>query len=57
VAELRRDVGLLEPHLAELAVGVLAVETPAVFTIYLRQRGSPESKPVCSAHETTGASG
>jgi hypothetical protein len=35
----------------------LAVGTMAVFTIYLRQRGSPESKPVGSAHETTGASG
>jgi hypothetical protein len=35
----------------------LAVGTMAVFTIYLRQRGSPESKPVGSAHETTAASG
>ena len=35
----------------------LAVGTMAAFTIYLRQRGSPESKPVGSAHETTAASG
>jgi hypothetical protein len=35
----------------------LAVGTMAVFTIYLRQRGSPESKPVGAAHETTAASG
>jgi uncharacterized protein DUF6766 len=35
----------------------LAVGTMAVFTIYFRQRGSPESKPVGEAHETTAASG
>ncbi len=35
----------------------LAVGTMAVFTIYLRQRGSPESKPVGSPHDETGASG
>jgi hypothetical protein len=35
----------------------LAVGTMAVFTIYLRQRGSPESKPVGSAHDETGSSG
>jgi hypothetical protein len=29
----------------------------AVFTIYLRQRGSPESKPVGSPHDETAASG
>ena len=34
----------------------LAVGTMAVFTIYLRQRGSPESKPVGAPHEQTGAS-
>jgi uncharacterized protein DUF6766 len=32
-----------------LAIGVMAV-----FTIYLRQRGSPESKPVGAAHGETG---
>jgi hypothetical protein len=35
----------------------LAVGTMAVFTIYLRQRGSPESKPVGAAHDETGTSG
>ena len=32
----------------------LAVGTMAVFTIYLRQRGSAESKPVGAPHEATG---
>jgi uncharacterized protein DUF6766 len=35
----------------------LAVGTMAVFTIYLRQRGSPESKPVGASHEETASSG
>jgi hypothetical protein len=35
----------------------LAVGTMAVFTVYLRQRGSPESKPVGSAHGDTATSG
>ena len=35
----------------------LAVGTMAVFTIYLRQRGSPESKPVGAPHHETGSSG
>ncbi len=35
----------------------LAVGTMAVFTIYLRQRGSPESKPVGAPHGETGSSG
>ena len=35
----------------------LAVGTMAVFTIYLRQRGSPESKPVGAPHKETGSSG
>ena len=35
----------------------LAVGTMAVFTIYLRQRGSPESKPVGAPHDETGTSG
>ena len=35
----------------------LAVGTMAVFAIYLRQRGSPESKPVGEAHETTASTG
>jgi hypothetical protein len=35
----------------------LAVGTMAIFTVYLRQRGSPESKPVGSPHSETGTSG
>ena len=35
----------------------LAIGTMAVFTIYLRQRGSPESKPVGAPHQETGSSG
>ena len=35
----------------------LAVGTMVVFTIYLRQRGSPESKPVGAPHEETSTSG
>jgi uncharacterized protein DUF6766 len=35
----------------------LAVGTMAVFAIYLRQRGSPESKPVGEAHDATGVTG
>jgi hypothetical protein len=33
---------------------MLAVGSMAVFSVYLRQRGSPESKPVGVAHEETG---
>ena len=33
---------------------LLAVGSMAVFSIYLRQRGSPESKPVGSSHDATG---
>jgi hypothetical protein len=33
----------------------LAVASMAVFAIYLRERGSPESKPVGAAHAATGA--
>jgi Domain of unknown function (DUF6766) len=35
----------------------LAVATLAAFSIYLRQRGSPESKPVGAPHAETGSSG
>ena len=35
----------------------LAVGTMVAFTIYLRQRGSPESKPVGAPHDETGSSG
>jgi uncharacterized protein DUF6766 len=35
----------------------LAVGSFSVFAIYLRQRGSPESKPVGASHEATGLEG
>jgi hypothetical protein len=35
----------------------LAVGSMAVLSIYLRERGSPESKPVGAAHDATGAEG
>jgi hypothetical protein len=35
----------------------LAVGSMAVFAIYLRQRGSPESKPVGEPHSSTGVEG
>jgi hypothetical protein len=36
---------------------LLAVASMAILTIYLRQRGSPQSKPVGSPHSTTGVEG
>ena len=35
----------------------LAVASMAILSVYLRQRGSPESKPVGATHEATGATG
>jgi len=35
----------------------LAVGSMAIFSVYLRQRGSSQSKPVGSAHDTTGVDG
>jgi hypothetical protein len=35
----------------------LAVGSMVVFSIYLRQRGSPESKPVGAPHAETGSEG
>jgi hypothetical protein len=35
----------------------LAVATMVVFSIYLRERGSPESKPVGESHHSTGIEG
>jgi hypothetical protein len=36
---------------------LLAVGSMAIFAVYLRQRGSPESKPVGAPHEATGIEG
>jgi hypothetical protein len=35
----------------------LAVASIAALSIYLRQRGSPQSKPVGTSHEATGVEG
>jgi hypothetical protein len=35
----------------------LAVGSMAILSVYLRQRGSPESKPVGAPHDATGATG
>ena len=35
----------------------LAVGSMAIFAVYLRQRGSPESKPVGTSHRATGVEG
>ena len=53
---------LLEPDFWEKTLQnwqseFLAVGVMAAFTIYLRQRGSPESKPVGAPHDETGTSG
>ncbi|MDT9686588.1 DUF6766 family protein [Streptomyces sp. TRM76323] len=36
---------------------LLAIGSMAIFSVYLRQRGSPESKPVGAAHDATGVEG
>jgi Domain of unknown function (DUF6766) len=36
---------------------MLAVGSMAIFSVYLRQRGSPESKPVGASHGATGLTG
>jgi hypothetical protein len=36
---------------------MLAVGSMAIFAVYLRQRGSPESKPVGAAQGDTGDTG
>ena len=55
--EYVRSADFWERSLENWQSEFLAVGTMAVFTIYLRQRGSPESKPVGAAHDETGASG
>ena len=47
----------LAPQYAELAPELLAVGSMAVLSIYVRQRGSAEKKPVGSSHESTGGAG
>jgi hypothetical protein len=52
-----RDADFWEKTLQNWQSEFLAVGSMAVFTIYLRQRGSPESKPVGAPHDQTGTSG
>jgi hypothetical protein len=51
-----RDPDFWDRSLQNWQSEFLAIGTMAVFTIYLRQRGSPESKPVGAAHDETGVS-
>lgn len=55
--EYVRNADFWERSLENWQSEFLAVGTMAVFTIYLRQRGSPESKPVGAPHDDTAASG
>lgn len=36
---------------------MIAIASMAILSVYLRQRGSPESKPVGAAHSSTGVEG
>ena len=56
-SEYVRNADFWERSLENWQSEFLAVGTMAVFTIYLRQRGSPESKPVGAPHDETGTSG
>ena len=55
--ELRRQLHLLGEHLQNWQSEFLAVGSFAVLDVFLRQRGSPESKPVGAPHESTGDTG
>ena len=44
--------------IAQALTGVVAYNAePAILAVYLRQRGSPESKPVGVPHGATGVEG
>ena len=49
--------GFWEATLENWQSEFLAVGSMAVLSIYLRQRGSPESKPVGAPHDATGVEG
>jgi hypothetical protein len=51
------DADFWEKTLQNWQSEFLAVGVMVVFTIYLRQRGSPESKPVGAPHDETASSG
>jgi hypothetical protein len=52
-----RSAHFWEPTLQNWQSEFLAVGTFAIVTVFLRQRGSPESKPVGAPHAETGTSG
>jgi hypothetical protein len=54
VAAVRRGFGLLVADAADWQSELLAVGSFAVLAVYLRERGSPESKPVGAPHDETG---
>ena len=56
-AEYVRSADFWERSLQNWQSEFLAVGTMVVFTIFLRQRGSPESKPVGAPHDETASSG
>ena len=45
-----------EPTFQNWQSEFMALATMAIFTVFLRERGSPESKPVAEPHDSTGAS-
>jgi hypothetical protein len=49
--------GLLEPDLQNWQSEFLAVGSMTVLAVFLRHRGSAESKPVGEPHATTGVTG
>jgi hypothetical protein len=49
--------GFWEKTLQKLQSQFLAVGSVPVLAVYVRQRGSPESKPVGAAHDSTGVAG
>jgi len=51
------SAGFWEPTLQNWQSEFLAVGTFVIVTVYLRQRGSPESKPVGAPHSETASSG
>ena len=57
LARLPRQADFWEATLQNWQSEFLAVGSFAVFAIYLRQRGSPESKPVGAPHDSTGIEG
>jgi hypothetical protein len=51
------NAGFWESTLQNWQSEFLAVASMAILAVYLRQRGSPESKPVGAPHDATGMEG